>query len=116
MYSSNISTANETDQDQAVSPTTPTYIDKTVIQYHGNKAEIMGALHECEQFYRRTGLFRSLIEDGVVSTDKTTIVDSVQSVKFVSTLSAATSTYATWSRRSRSKCPTSARIRIRRTS
>ena len=47
------------------------------------KAEILGALYECEQFYRRTGLFRSLIEDGVVSTEKNTIIDSVQNVKFV---------------------------------
>ena len=83
MCSSTQSTANDTGQNQAISPTTPTYLDNTVIQYHGNKAEILGALYECEQFYRRTGLFRSLIEDGVVSTEKNTIIDSVQNVKFV---------------------------------
>ena len=44
MYSSTQSTANDTGQNQAISPTTPIYLDNTVIQYHDNKAEILGAL------------------------------------------------------------------------
>ena len=52
MISSTHSTNLEAEAKQPTSPFTPQHIDNTVIQYFGNKAELLSALYECEQFYK----------------------------------------------------------------
>ena len=82
MTSSTLPSDQELESKLPSSPFTPLHIDNTVIQYNGNKAELLGCLFECKEYYHRTGAFRSLIEHGIRATDKTVVVDSIQSVKF----------------------------------
>ena len=63
----------------------PVNIDGTPITWKNNPALLEGALYEAAQFYKRTGFFEALIENGAVSlSNGKTAVDTIQAVKFVS--------------------------------
>ena len=40
----------------------PTYTDKTVIKWNGNKATIDGTLFDYNRYLQRTGTFRALLD------------------------------------------------------
>ena len=93
MYSNTLSSDSENSDKPTVSAHTPVYLDGSPITWDNNKATLHGTLYEAEQFYTRTGLFKSLIEDGAATIGKYVVCDTVNGVMFVSGMAKSSHTY-----------------------
>ena len=84
--SSTLSTGIDANSDRPQLPKhQPVNIDGTPITWKNNPALLEGALYEAAQFYKRTGYFEALIENGAVSlSNGKTAIYTIQAVKFVS--------------------------------
>ena len=61
----------------------PTTAKGTVISDEGNPAYLAGALYEYKLFVERTGHYKTLIEQGIVSTHRGIVTDSSEALHLV---------------------------------